>query len=352
MKLRTQGQIRKIELTTYLSSVLISIIFTSCQNKEEVEQILNLLNEYDIDLNEVRNILLKIYEIDMLASFRTQTITSEYKELKSRYDEIINNISEFYKSIELLDPVSIFATYVYMYRSGYFSHNQNFRYSFNMLDLAKLNGLDVIRGTGVCRSIASLLTDIYNKMGMNSYNLSVSVTKEDLNAMKELCPLLLEKEQKEDTTLEKAIILVTKYISIPNHLITTVEHNNLNYIFDPTNDGFLQNVNARKIAIASEPNIQIRNYTIGLINTFHNLLGQFPDGINLIQKYHTLTKPTISYEEYQKRYLETLKLCIQNEKLFQEFYHQNQKNIDEIYNLSQEQNGLIKRLIPINIKKK
>ena len=28
------------------------------------------------------------------------------------------------------------------------------------------------------------------------------------------------------------------------------------------------------------------------------------------------------------------------------------KNIDEIYNLSQEQNGLIKRLIPINIKKK
>ena len=88
------------------------------------------------------------------------------------------------------------------------------------------------------------------------------------------------------------------------------------------------------------------------LNTFHNLLGQFPDGINLIKKYHTFTKPTISYEEYQKRYLETLKLCIQNEKLFQEFYHQNQKNIDEIYNLSQEQNGLIKRLIPINIKKK
>ena len=82
MKLQTQEQIRKIELTTYLSSVLISIIFTSCQNKEEVEQILNLLNEYDIDLNEIRNILLKIYEIDMLASFRTQTITSEYKELK------------------------------------------------------------------------------------------------------------------------------------------------------------------------------------------------------------------------------------------------------------------------------
>ena len=59
MKLKTQEQIRKIELTTYLSSVLISIIFTSCQNKEEVEQILNLLNEYDIDLNEIRNILLK-----------------------------------------------------------------------------------------------------------------------------------------------------------------------------------------------------------------------------------------------------------------------------------------------------
>lgn len=321
---------------------------------EEVEQILNLLNEYDIDLNlnEIREILLKIYEIDILASFRTQTITSEYKELKSRYDEIINNTSVFYKSIELSEPVSIFATYVYMYRSGYFSHNQKFRYSFNMLDLAKLNGLDVIRGTGVCRSISSLLTDIYTRMGLTSYNLAVSVTKEKLSKMEELNPIPLEKELKKDSKLEKLILLLAKYLPSSNHLITTVEHNNLNYIFDPTNDGFLQNKNATKIAIASNPNVEIRNYTIGIINTFHNLLGQYPDGINLVKKYHTLTKPTISNEEYKIRYFETLKLCIQNEKIFQEFYYQNQKNIDKIHNLSQNQSGLIKRTFPIYTKKK
>jgi len=352
MKLQTQEQIRKIELTNYLCLFLIQIILASCQNYEEIEKILNLLNEYDIDLNEIREILLKIYEIDILASFRTQTITSEYKELKSRYDEIINNTSVFYKSIELSEPVSIFATYVYMYRSGYFSHNQKFRYSFNMLDLAKLNGLDVIRGTGVCRSISSLLTDIYTQMGLTSYNLAVSVTKEKLSKMEELNPIPLEKELKKDSKLEKLILLLAKYLPSSNHLITTVEHNNLNYIFDPTNDGFLQNKNATKIAIASDSNIEIRNYTIGIINTFHNLLGQYPDGINLVKKYHTLTKPTISNEEYKRRYLKTLKLCIQNEKLFQEFYYQNQKNIDEIHNLSQNQSGLIKRTFPIYTKKK
>ena len=352
MKLKTQEQIRKVELTNYLALFLIQIILTSCQNMEEVEQILNLLKEYDIDLNEVRKILLKIYEIDMLASFRTQTITSEYKELQLRYDEIINNTAEFYKSIELLEPVSIFATYVYMYRSGYFSHNQKFRYSFNMLDLAKLSGMDVIRGTGVCRSISSLLTDIYTQMGLTSYNLPVSVTKEKLSKMEELNPISLEKELKEDSKLEKIILFLAKNLPISNHLITTVEHNGLNYIFDPTNDGFLQNKNATKIAIASDPNIEIRNYTIGLINTCHNLLGQYPDGINLVKKYQTLTKPTISNEEYQRRYLETLKLCLQNEKLFQEFHYQNQKNIDEIYTISQHQSDLIKRLIPLNIKNK
>ena len=351
MKLRTQEQIRRVELTNYLGLFLIQIIITCCHNLEEIDQILNLLNEFDIDLNEIRKILLKIYQIDMLASFRTQTITSEYKDLKSRYDQIINNTSEFYESIGLLEPVSIFATYVYMYRSGYFSHNQKFRYSFNMLDLAKLSGMDVIRGTGVCRSISSLLTDIYNQMGMTSYNLAVSVTKEKLSKMKELNPISLEEELKEDSKLEKIILLLAKYLPSSNHLITTVEHNNINYIFDPTNDGFLQNVNATKIAIASDLNTEIKNSTLGIVNVFHNILGQYSDGINLIKKYNTLTKPTITYEEYQKRYFETLKLCIQNEKLFQEFHYKNQKNIDEIYTISQHQNDLIKRLIPLNTKK-
>lgn len=352
MKLKTQEQIRKIELTNYLCLFLIQIILTLGHNYEEIEKLLNLLNEYDVDLNEVRKILLRIYEIDILTSFRTQTITTEYKELKLRYNEIINNTSDFYKSIELLEPVSIFATYVYMYRSGYFSHNQQFQYNFNMLDLAKLNGLDVIRGTGVCRSISSLLTDIYTQMEMTSYNLAVSVTKEKLSKMEELNSIPLEVKLNEESKIEKLIIFLAKHFPLSNHLITTVEHNNLNYIFDPTNDGFLQNVNATKIAIASEPTVEIKNYTIGLTNTFHNLLGQYSDGINLYKKYHILNKPTISYEEYKKRYLETLKLCIQNEKLFQEFYYKNQKNIDEIYTISQNQSDFIKRLIPLNIKNK
>lgn len=352
MKLKIQEQIRKIELTNFLCLFLVQIILTIGHNHEAIEKLLNLLNEYDIDLNEVSKILLRIYGIDVLTSFRTQTITSEYKELKLRYNEIINNTSDFYKSIELLEPVSIFATYVYMYRSGYFSHNQQFKYNFNMLDLAKLNGLDVIKGTGVCRSISSLLTDIYNQMGMTSYNLAVFATKEKLSKIEELSTISLDEELNEESKLEKLIILLTKYFPSYNHLITTVEHNNLNYIFDPTNDGFLQNINVSKIALANEPSIEIKNYTIGLTNTLHNLLGQYSDGINLYKKYHTLNKPTISYEEYKKRYLETLKLCIQNEKLFQEFYYKNQQNINEIYSISQNQSDLIKRLIPIYIKNK
>ena len=88
---------------------------------------------------------------------------------------------------------------------------------------------------------------------------------------------------KKDSKLEKLILLIAKCLPSSNHLITTVEHNGLNYIFDPTNDGLLQNKNSTKIAIASNSNVEIRNHTIGIINIFHNLLGQYPDGINLVK---------------------------------------------------------------------
>ena len=83
---------------------------------------------------------------DVCTSFRTQTITREYKELNELYKEVITSTGHLIKKFEFNDPISIFAVYIYMYRSGYLSNDKCFEYSTNMKDFSRLFGLDVIRG--------------------------------------------------------------------------------------------------------------------------------------------------------------------------------------------------------------
>lgn len=64
---------------------------------------------------------------------------------------------------------------MYLYRSGYLSVNHEFKYSNNMIDFPLLNGVDVVRGRGVCRSISSMFTDICNSVGLTASNVSVRV---------------------------------------------------------------------------------------------------------------------------------------------------------------------------------
>lgn len=346
MKLKTQEQIRKFELSAYIISIIVSTILTSSNEYEAIQQIQKVLENQNIDINIIRLILSNIYNLDFISSSITEKMTTEYKQLKVIYDEIIYNTSNFYKTIELSEPVSIFATYVYMYRKGYFSHDNKFLYSSNMKDFPKMHGLDVVRGKGVCRSISSFLTDIYNEMNMNSYNVFVKARLEEIRKMKKLSTISLETEENE-ILLSKLIAPILKYTPTSNHQITMVEYDNQNYIFDPTNDGFLKQSSLFKIAIPNAEDTYIRNHTFGLINTIHNALGIYPDGINMIKKYNQINKPTISTEEYEKRYLQALKLCIENDKLFQEFFHQNENLINHIYTISEQQSGMIKRLIPI-----
>ena len=56
--------------------------------------------------------------------------------------------------------------------------------------------------------------------------------------------------------------------------------------------------------------------------------------------------------EYEEIYLNAFNFCLENIDLFNYFYEDNKYLIEEIYSISKEQSGLIKRLIPIIPKKK
>lgn len=348
MKLKTQEKIRSIELYTYLLLFISTNLITKDTNIEILKQLHELLEENNINLELLKEIASSIYSTSITLNFRTQTLTKEYKELNSLYNELLENTAEFYKELGLNNPVEIFAIFVFMYRSGYFSYNKEFKYSTNMKDFAKLNGIDVIRGKGVCRSISSMLTDIYRKMGMNSSNLTVRANDESIKNLQKLGPIKLEKEPSSKRFV-KVVTTITKYIPLSNHLITTVESDGINYIFDPTNDGYLYSGEKDRLIIPNR-NEYMNNYSLGLITTLLNLLGAYNNGINIFKKIDQLDLPNLKEEYYELTYNKTIENYTKNTDIFKKFYEYNKEIINKIYEISNEQSSYIKRLFPINPK--
>lgn len=348
MKLKTQERIRSIELYSFLLLYLSTIIISKDSNITYIQELSKILENNNINLNTLKSITSNIYTLSILLNFKTQTSTEEYKELNNLYNELLENIANFYKTLGLNNPVEIFAIFVYMYRSGYFSYNKEFKYSTNMKDFAKLNGLDVVRGKGVCRSISSMLTDLYRKMGMNSSNLTVRANDESIKNLQKLGPIKLEKEPSSKRFV-KIVSATTKYIPLSNHLITMVESNGINYIFDPTNDGFLHNAKKNRLIIPGKKGY-MNNYTLGLITTILNILGAYNDGINIFKKFDQLDLPTLKEEYYELIYNQTIENYTKNNEIFKKFYESNKEIIDKIYEISNKQNSYIKRLYPINPK--
>lgn len=345
MKLKTIERIRSIELYMYILLYISAGLITKDTNIPILKELHELLEDNNIDLNTLKSFVSSIYSTSITLNFRTQKLTEEYKELNTLYNELLENTANFYKALGLNNPVEIFAIFVYMYRSGYFSYNKDFKYSTNMKDFAKLNGLDVIRGKGVCRSISSMLTDLYRKMGMNSSNLTVRANDESIKNLQKLGPIKLEKEPSSKRFV-KIVSATTKYIPLSNHLITMVEKDGINYIFDPTNDGFLHNTEKNRLIVPGKKEY-MNNYTLGMMTTLLNILGAYNDGINIFKKFEQLDLPTLKEKYYELIYNQTIENYTKNNEIFEKFYESNKEIINKIYEISNDQSSYIKRLFPI-----
>lgn len=341
MKLKTQETIRSILLLISIASKIATQKSDSIDNVYIINEVIKFLEENHIDLSST---LTKLYELDYMTSFRTQKLTEEYKSLRNLYNEVLNNTKKLSSDFSFNEPISIFAMYVYMLRKGYFSYDNKFVYSSDMKDFSGLLGVDVIRGKGVCRSISSMLTDIYNNKGFKSQNLTVQTDGKTISSFEELCDIELQKN--DDSKLWGYIVItLTKIFPLSNHLITMVEHEHKNYLLDPTNDGFLNKGTRNKFLVTNNPNCYMINRY--LTNILINAIGHYSDGCNILKKSSQINLPTISYEEYKKIYLETLKICKDNIYILEKFYHDNREIYEEIHNISFNQRDMIRRLIPI-----
>jgi len=290
------------------------------------------------------SLIMAPFAIGTVAHFYAEKKTEEYKDLKIYYEEVLNRFVSLAKTLNIKDPIEIFSLYVYMYRGGYFSYQHQFVYDIDMKDLSLLNGLDVMRGKGVCRSISSMLTDIYQKMGFQSSNLSVHTSGETIRNLSHLSPLKLEKTQS-GSKFAKIISSFTKIVKLPNHLITIVDDDTYSYTLDPTNDGILYPTKFGKLRVYDNPKLGMQNYISVL--TLQSLLGNFSTPNQIPGTIKQLGMDTIELSTFEYLYRSTLSIVERNKPLLEEFYENNKELYEQIYLESENIHSLIGRMLPV-----
>lgn len=277
------------------------------------------------------------------------SIVSNYEEINAMYSEVINNITSFYKKMEIEDITSIFAVYIYMYRKGYLSQNHNFEYNAVASKFSKTFSMGTVTGKGVSCHIVNMLSDIYNKMDFNSDSLLVQYIIPDIskntsnyknhNNIENLLPVELKKAIKRINLAEKSNELLHN-IPLPNHLITEVSNGINTCVLDPTNDLYLH---SRGINIFSpgygDHSYMARNASI---DKLIRLYGVLPTK-KISSKDDQL--PPILWNEYAENYEKTINKILDNISYFDEFYDENKKLYNDITNIAFDKKILIKNNI-------
>ena len=311
-----------------------------------------LTNAEVVDLEQVSSILMASYNVSLLTGFHLEQLTRDYEQIESVYRLIVSNLAELVEVFDIQDdPVKVFALFVYLYRSGLLSYNKDFVYSFDMKDFACLNGVDVVRGTGVCRSISSMFTDVCNSVGLTASNVAVKVSSKCLGMKEQLSPIDL-KAVKQKKILVRVLSTIMSPLPIANHLVTVVSDGKNAGVFDPTNDIYM---NMRRFG-----KYEFINNTGATMSykSFSNLaplvFGQMQTNFNLLELHKYAKMDKLTYEEYQKSYREVLELIKANPRVLEAFYDLNQEYYSILERLTNKQHGMIKRMIPIipNKKKK
>lgn len=356
MKAQDLQVIRATELVLLLSCTSIaSLSLSTGFTPEQVSEVLNNMEampEYMLrasqalsqnkDIGVVSSLISASLYAEFLGGAFLDSRTEEAKKITSLYHQSVDNTAELMKNFALDEPISVFAMYVYLYRNGYLSSNQKFIYSMKLKDIPKNYGADVIGGYGVCRSVAEHLTDIYQKLGYASDSITVNATKKSIAGLDKLCPTIVEKDPS-GARFAKFISTLTGKIRISNHMITLVRHEGKSYVLDGMNDGILI-PQGRKLVTPNNPTADMIYSPVSLL--INRAMGMVNKNSSLREINETLKMPTIDMQEYRRIYLETLKMCRDNEDLLEQFYLESAEIYDEISSTLEKVPGMIRRKIP------
>ena len=340
MKMKHLEYIRMILLLSNIASTAL----VKCDNRLFME-LNEILSNSNISLEDIRYYSVLGYDLSFLVGSKLEQLTKEYEKVYYLYNGVICNTAELIEAFGIQDnPIKVFALFIYLYRSGYLSNNKHFMYSTNMKDFPLLNGVDVVRGTGVCRSISSMFTDVAREVGLTASNVCVRVTDKALGKKEGMSIVPLEVEDK-GRKFAKIVGRMTSVLPIGNHLVTAISSDKYSGIYDPTNDVFMNMRSFGKYEFINNTGATM-SYNI-VSNVVPKLFGQMDTNIDIGGLIKNAKKNNVSYEEYCEVYREILELIKDKQEIFDEFYQINLPYYERIDKIMEDQHGMIKRMIPI-----
>ena len=227
--------------------------------------------------------------------------TKDIQEIKNIYNDIIKNYNNLNKELDVIEPLQVATMFHYTLHCGYLSIDKNFKYNLNSnqtINNPHLLGSSIITGNGVCRHINSMLNDIYNDLGIESYLLIVEVNESSLLTLKKI---------------------------IGNHAITIAKYDDKIYPVDATSRnelGLYALSKKNNFVSLLDENCYLTPKIAGNF-CFHNLkelLGIqkmfYLEDFNLLKSYPNMFKTLIKIEE--------------NRDMLEHFHSENKEKFEEV----------------------
>lgn len=263
--------------------------------------------------------------------------TKEILKITNLYNELIDNYVKFNKDFNLEHPIEIYQLYNYMLYNGYLSKNGKFEFGESPIkDIWSLLGVNVVTGKAVCRHIASMLNDTYNKMDINAYTYNCHLDsngilfdtlKENISTLETILESLSNNNERKE--LEKLISaqkkLLKNYkpplIKKSNHLINISSKDGICYITDSTNQMILK----------KEEDKEYKNILkLDLISPLGSKIKLIKSHGNYDKKREILLLPNSSEEDDDKIITNINTLCNNNLDLLNKFRCENSELYSDI----------------------
>ncbi len=339
-------KVKHLELVraVFFTGVALSCIEITA-NQGIIKEFNDFLTSNNLTQDQIGDYLRMGYNLSLLVGFNLEKFCTDYREIQTLYDHVVNNVAELMEYFDIQDnPIKVFAMFVYLYRSGYLSHNKEFYYSPDMKDMSSLCGTDVVRGTGVCRSIASMFTDVCQRLNYSAANISVNVKGNVLDKRESLTTVLLH-DKDNGRKFARIVGKFTSIVPLGNHLVTLVDTNKGGIVLDPTNDVVMNMDSLRSYSFVNNTGAKM---TYSFVSNFAPwILGQMDTELNVVGLHKKSQGEGLDYDYYCRIYRETQELIESCPEVFERFYEANSCFYDEIYEKMEKQHGLIKRVIPI-----
>ena len=193
--------------------------------------------------------------------------------------------------------------YINTLYNGYLSKNKSFKLidkDYN--EFYSLFAVNIFNGSGVCRHISSMLCDIFNKLDIESYNIS--------------CYL--------DTNSDKLSNILLKIIG--NHLITYANYNNIDYYLDATRSETYKRKD--KYDLTGLTDLKITSKILNIDNAFF----KFSNNDKIYNPKLFECNNTLDDNIKEEIFKNIDKLFKENKDIFEKFYNENKEIYETISN--------------------